>query len=79
MISSQIRKWALRKILETSINAFVVPALFYAIEVWYPAGEKHKKQIEKVNKYACRLLTNNFSRDVSYEELTTKLGWKPIH
>ena len=52
MISRQIRKWASKKILEISINVFAVPALLYAIEVWYPPGEKEKNANRK-SKQIC--------------------------
>jgi hypothetical protein len=78
LVCRSLRKWAPKGILRTSIATIVLPALLYAIEVWYPGGDCQQKQIEKLNKYAARLVLNNFRADVSYECLLEDLKWKTI-
>jgi hypothetical protein len=79
MLSQQLRKWAPMEVLSEAISKIALPALFYAIEVWYPPGEVHQKLIEKVNKFALRLLTNNFDSNTTYKYLLDKLKWKPLY
>jgi len=74
-----IRKWAPKQILCTSITAIVLPAFLYAIEVWYPPHLKDKVKLERVNKFAARLILNVFDKQVTYDELLKKLSWKPIY
>jgi hypothetical protein len=73
-----LRKWAPPDVLSTAITAIVLPALYYAIEVWYPPDECNQRKIEKVNKFTARLLLNDFQRDSTYEGLLSELNWKPI-
>jgi hypothetical protein len=77
-LSRSLRKWSSMEVLKTSITTIALPCLMYAIDVWYPPSIQHQQQIERVQKYAARLLTNNFNHETSYEELLMKLKWKPI-
>ena len=71
--------YSLKEILKKAVTTIAMPSLFYAMEVWYPPNISHRKQIEKVNKFAARLITNDFSRDTTYEELLKKLNWRPLY
>ena len=61
-----------------SITSVVLPALLYAIEAWYPPNEKDQKKLERVLKFAARLVTNIFISTTTYEELLEKLNWHPM-
>jgi hypothetical protein len=73
-----IRKWASATILSTAITSITLPALLYAVEHWYPACQTQQRKIEAVQKYAARLVTNNFNQEATYEVLINPLGWRPI-
>jgi exonuclease III len=78
LVCRSLRKWAPKNILKTAITSIILPALLYAIEVWYPGGDCQQKQIEKLIKYAARLVLNNFRTDISYEALLDDLKWKSL-
>jgi hypothetical protein len=48
-------------------------------ETWFPATVTDQKQVIKLHKYAARLVTNNFSCNITYGELLKTLKWQPIH
>jgi hypothetical protein len=79
VLSWHLRKWASRKILDTAISSIALPALLYAIEVWYPPAISLQRKVCKVHKYAARLLTNNFRQETQYEELLKVLNWRPLY
>jgi hypothetical protein len=54
----------------------VLPVLAYAIESWYPSQIQLQKTVEKVQKFAARLVTNDYN--LSYSQLLAKLKWTPI-
>jgi hypothetical protein len=74
-----LRKWALKEVFSKAVTAIVLPAFFYAIEVWCPPNAKEKEKLERVVKYAARLALNNFSREASYVDLLAALSWKPLY
>jgi hypothetical protein len=74
-----LRKWASKEVLNTTISSIAMPALLYGIEVWFPPDQGRQKQVERVQKFAARLLLNNFNRDDSYETLVDQIGWLKIH
>jgi hypothetical protein len=78
VLNRTLRKWAPTGILSTAITSIVLPALYYAIEVWYPPNECHQRQIEKVNKFAARLVLNDFMKETKYEDLLLNLKWKTV-
>jgi hypothetical protein len=78
-LNRMLRKWASSTILSQAISTIALPAMFYAIEAWYPPHKKHQQQIERVIKFAARLLTNNYDHSIQYEDLLSKLNWKPAY
>jgi hypothetical protein len=44
-LNRMLRKWASTKILSQAISTIALPAMFYAIEAWYPPHKKHQQQI----------------------------------
>jgi hypothetical protein len=74
-----LRKWAPTHVFTKAITTIVLPVLFYAIEAWYPPGELLRKKLERVVKFAARLVTNNFCRTVLYSDLLKKLNWQPVY
>ena len=52
--------------------------LLYSCEVSYPVCITNRIQLERVQKYACRLFLSNFDRDTSYTQLCTALNLVPI-
>jgi hypothetical protein len=79
MLCRSLRKWATAKIINTAISTIALPALTYGIEVWFPPDSSRQTQIIKTQKYAARLVLNDFRNDTSNRELTRKLNWQPIH
>jgi hypothetical protein len=77
-MNRMLRKWASVDILKQSITSIVFPSLFYGIKVWFPHTFHLQNQIEKVNKFAARLILNDFSSESTYEVLLSKLGWNSI-
>jgi hypothetical protein len=78
MLCRSLRKWSSTEVLKTSFSSLVIPAIFYALEVWYPPNVKQQLKIERVQKFAGRILLNNFNHQLSYEEILDKLSWRPI-
>jgi hypothetical protein len=74
-----LRKWAPMEVLCKAITSIVMPAFFYAVEVWYPPNIKDQKKLERVIKYAARLTLNNFSPDAKYDELLSVINWRPLY
>ena len=52
-----LRKCASVNILKQSIRSTVFPSLFYGIEVWFPHSCHLRNHLEKVNKFAARLIS----------------------
>ena len=52
--------------------------LLYGIEAIYPRHKADRVSIERVNKFACRYITNNWSWSTSYVSLLTKCNLSPI-
>jgi hypothetical protein len=77
-LSSSLRKWASKKILESAITSIALPLMLYAIESWYPPDTGQQIKLCRVHKYAARLLTNNFSHLSTYEQLLAALNWRPL-
>lgn len=73
-----LRKWAPVAVFRTAIMSIALPAFFYAIEVWYPPHQKDQLRLERVVKYAARIVLNNFSHDTTYDELLTRMGWRSL-
>ena len=74
-----LRKWGHRSILSKAITGLVLPAFFYGIEAWYPPFQKEKLQLERVLKFAARMILNNFDHEIEYTALLDELKWKPIY
>ena len=77
-LCNSFKKWVSRRILKTTINTIVLPGLFYGIEVWYPPDTVRRKQIERIQKYAARIINNNFQATTTYDDLLQQLQWVPI-
>ena len=45
----------------------ILPSLLYASQVWFPRAQCHRESIEKVQRFMCRIITNNY--ELSYERL----------
>ncbi len=56
--------------------AKILPILTYAINVTFPRYQKDWTLLEKVNRYACRLITNDFVS--SYPDLLAKLRFTSV-
>jgi hypothetical protein len=74
-----VRIWASAEVLRQAIMTLALPVLFYGIEVWYPPHNQQREQIERVNKFAARLLLNDFNSETSYSSLLERLKWHTIH
>jgi hypothetical protein len=74
-----LRKTCPKEILSKAVSTFVIPALFYAIESWYPPNKMQQERLEQVQRFAARQILNEFSDRLSSETLLEKLKWHPIH
>jgi hypothetical protein len=74
-----LRKWASTRVLNTAIQSISLPIMMYAIEVWYPPDLNNQKNVEKAQKFAARLITNNFKQETYYTDLLENVKWKPIY
>jgi hypothetical protein len=77
-LTRQLRKWAPSKVFKCSIISIELPAFFYAIPIWFPPGKMCKLRLERVLKYAARLILNDFKQTTTYEDLIKKMNWKPL-
>jgi len=71
-----IRKWADPAVFERLYKTTVEPIIGYAIESWYPSQVVLQNKIERVKKYAAKLVANNFTKP--YADLLEKLNWKSL-
>jgi hypothetical protein len=78
-LSRCIRKWASKKVLATAIQTISLPIMLYSIETWYPTDLINQRNLEKLQKYGARLVTNNFNTEAQYEEILIEAQWKPIY
>lgn len=74
-----MRRWASRDTLSVTMSTIVFPAFLYAVEIWFPPNVTQQKRLEKVSKYAARIILNDFSQSTSYENLLEKMNWMPLH
>ena len=74
-----LQKWAPREVFCKSITSIVLPAFFYAVEMWYPPNQVDQIRLERVLKYAARLVENDFSPDSTYEQLLSLMKWNPLY
>jgi hypothetical protein len=79
MLYRLVRKWASVAVLRQAIMTIALPVLFYGIEIWYPPHQHQREQIERVNKFATRLLLNDFNSESSYVSLLDRLKWQTIY
>ena len=56
-----------------------LPYLLYACEIVYPVHTKDRTILERVNKFASRLICNNFARNVSYDFLLSSANLSSIY
>jgi hypothetical protein len=74
-----MRKWVSRDTLSVTMSTIVFPAFLYAVEIWFPPTVTHQKRLERVSKYAARIILNDFSQSTSYENLLDRLNWLPLY
>ena len=53
--------------------------LLYAIEAIYPRNVAHRTVIERIQKYACRYITNRWSSSIPYHDLLSQCNLQPIY
>jgi hypothetical protein len=78
-LNRTLRKWASKRVFTTAITTLVLPAVAYGIEAWYPPHMQQREKLERLMKYAARLASNNFSREITYEKLLQLTKWKPFY
>jgi hypothetical protein len=54
----------------------IEPIVTYSLESWYPHQVTLQNNVERIKKFAAKLVTNNFT--ASYNTLLEKLNWKPL-
>ena len=62
----------------TAYISLIRPALEYSCSVWHPHKKSNKDKIEKVQRRAARLVSNNFRRKASVSEMLHNLGWQSL-
>jgi hypothetical protein len=73
-----LRKWSPTTVFSKAITSIALPIFFYAIEVWFPPHAKHQIQLERVLKFAARLVLNKFQREIPYGELLSAMKWRHL-
>jgi hypothetical protein len=79
VLNRTLRKWAPTEVMKTAVTSLALPILCYAIEVWYPPAICTKRHVERVQKFAARLLNNDFRQSTKYEDLLSPLKWRPLY
>jgi hypothetical protein len=74
-----LRKWAPVEAFSKAILSTTLPIFLYSIESWYPPNLKQRVALERVLKYAIRLILNKFNHDITYEDLLEEIKWKPLY
>ncbi|MCP3668190.1 MAG: hypothetical protein GY696_37835, partial [Gammaproteobacteria bacterium] len=69
-------KWASKDIFKEIYTKKILPLYMYAIPAVAPSTVHHSRLLEKVNRFAGRLIENDYNSP--YEGLIHKLGWKPM-
>ncbi len=69
-------KWSHKDIFKDVYTKKILPLFLYAIPVATPSTVYHSALLEKVNRFAGRLIENNYS--ITYQQLLQNLGWKSI-
>ena len=77
-IYRQLRRCVSRKSLVSIYTSLIRVSLLYACEVTYPVNVHDCKQLEKVQRYACRLITGNFAQDYPYTSLLSDLKLRSL-
>ena len=57
--------------------SLVRSVLLYAMPVCYPTFKKDMIVLERAQKFACKLIVNNFN--LSYDELLSRTGLHPLY
>jgi hypothetical protein len=68
-----LRKWAPVEAFSKAILSTTLPIFLYSIESWYPPNLKQRVALERVLKYAIRLILNKFNHDITYEDLLEEI------
>ncbi len=69
-------KYSSRGIFFKFYKTKILPVLLHALPTSMPVQTQHWKQLEKINRFACRLVANDFTS--TYQNLLERLHWKPI-
>ncbi|MCP3662720.1 MAG: reverse transcriptase family protein, partial [Gammaproteobacteria bacterium] len=69
-------KWTTRRNFCEIYTKKIMPLFCYALPVACPTSQRHWTVLEKVHRFAARLVTNNFIS--SYTDILEFLHWKPI-
>ena len=78
-VSRTIRKFVPCSIIRRIFVTVVLPSVLYASPISYPVFKKDMLRLERFNKYACRLICNNFSFNTNYASLLSKARIRPIY
>ena len=65
------------QVRHTIYRSAILPKLDYCSAVWDPHQECHKTELEKVQKFAGRIITGQWKS--TYSSLLTRLNWHPLH
>ena len=71
-----LRRCVSRKSLVYFYGALIRVSLLYAIEVSYPTNKQDCKSIERVQRFACQLITGNY--DTAYNTMLSDLNLQSI-
>ncbi len=71
-------------VLETVSHDCIHSAILYGAEIWWPSAQCHQVKLERTHRFMLRLISNDFSRQSTYNDLVSHANetgsrvWVPI-
>ncbi len=84
VLCRNFRKLAPTFVLETVYHDCIHSAMLYGAEIWWPSAQCHQVKLERTHRFMLRLISNDFSRQSTYNDLLShanEIGsrvWVPI-
>ena len=77
-IYRQLRRCISRQSMVYLFSTLIRVSLLYACEAVYPTNKTDCKTLERVQKYACRLITGNYDYGYSYDAMLSDLNMQSL-
>ena len=78
-VSRTIRKFVHSDVIRRIYVTIILPSLLYASPLSCPVFQKDRMRLERLNKFACRLICNDFNWNHDYQSLLTKARLSPLY